>query len=92
MAVRPYGRVVLMGGVGMLGGPGLELPYPWIMRDCIRILGQWMCPPEAATRLAALVRAGLLSLDQFDVAEFPLGEANVAIAHAGPFSMTVLKP
>jgi alcohol dehydrogenase len=28
MAVRPYGRVVLMGGVGMLGGAGLELPYP----------------------------------------------------------------
>jgi len=23
MAVRPYGRVVLMGGVGMLGGAGL---------------------------------------------------------------------
>ena len=31
MAVRPNGRVVLMGGVGMLGGAGLELPYPWIM-------------------------------------------------------------
>jgi NADPH:quinone reductase-like Zn-dependent oxidoreductase len=30
MTVRPYGRVVLMGGVGMLGGAGLELPYPWI--------------------------------------------------------------
>lgn len=29
MAVRPYGRVVLMGGVNMLGGPGLELPYVW---------------------------------------------------------------
>ncbi len=28
MTVRPYGRVVLMGGVGMLGGAGLELPYP----------------------------------------------------------------
>jgi alcohol dehydrogenase len=27
MAVRPYGRVVLMGGVGMLGGAGLDLPY-----------------------------------------------------------------
>ena len=35
MTVRPYGRVVLMGGVGMLGGAGLELPYPWIMRNCI---------------------------------------------------------
>lgn len=26
MAVRPYGRVVLMGGVGMAGGGGLDLP------------------------------------------------------------------
>ena len=40
MAVRPYGRVVLMGGVGMQGGSGLELPYPWIMRNCISIRGQ----------------------------------------------------
>ena len=28
MAVRPCGRVVLMGGVGMLGGAGRDLPYP----------------------------------------------------------------
>ena len=28
MTVRPYGRAVLMGGVGMLGGAGLDLPYP----------------------------------------------------------------
>lgn len=28
MTVRPNGRVVLMGGVGMAGGAGLELPYP----------------------------------------------------------------
>ena len=39
MTVRPYGRVVLMGGVNMLGGAGLELPYNWIMRDCITIHG-----------------------------------------------------
>jgi len=26
-----------MGGVGMLGGgPGLELPHPWIMRNCVK--------------------------------------------------------
>ncbi|MFX9269096.1 alcohol dehydrogenase, partial [Acinetobacter baumannii] len=44
MTVRSYGRVVLMGGVGMLGGPGLDLPYPWIMRECISIHGVWMYP------------------------------------------------
>jgi len=58
MTVRAYGRVVLMGGVGMAGGAGLELPYPWIMRNCISIHGVWMYPPDAAARLIALVRAG----------------------------------
>ena len=96
MAVRPYGRVVLMGGVGMLGGPGLELPYPWIMRNCITIHGQWMYPPEAVTRLAGLIRSGLLDLGHFDVTTFDLDDANEAVAHAaangGPFKMTVIQP
>ena len=39
MLVRPYGRVVLMGGVRMLGGNDLALPYPWIMRNLITIKG-----------------------------------------------------
>jgi NADPH:quinone reductase-like Zn-dependent oxidoreductase len=96
MTVRPYGRVVLMGGVGMLGGAGLELPYPWIMRSCITIHGVWMYPPEATVRLAALVRSGLLRLDHFATTIFDLDHANEAVAHAaadnGPFRMTVLRP
>src|SRR3954470_6090756 len=48
LSVRPHGRVALMGGVGMQGGPGLDLPYPWMMRNCISIHGQWMYPPHAA--------------------------------------------
>ncbi len=96
MAVRPYGRVVLMGGVGMLGGEDLALPYPWIMRNCITIHGQWMYPPNAVTRLASLARAGLLRLDDYAVTSFSLKEANEAVAHAaahaGPFRMTVIKP
>lgn len=96
MTVRPYGRVVLMGGVGMQGGPGLELPYPWIMRNCISIHGQWMYPREAALRLAGLARAGLLRLDDFAVTRFDLAAANDAVAHAaahgGPFRMTVIEP
>ncbi|WP_426442616.1 alcohol dehydrogenase catalytic domain-containing protein [Bradyrhizobium genosp. P] len=96
MAVRPYGRVVLMGGVGMPGGAGLDLPYPWIMRQCITIHGVWMCPPEATFGLVNLVRCGLLQLDQFEVTTFDLDHANEAVAHAaangGPFRMTVLKP
>jgi alcohol dehydrogenase len=96
MAVRPYGRVVLMGGVGMAGGAGLELPYPWIMRNCITIHGVWMYPPDAADRLIAMVRAGLLRLDEYEVTAFDLDHANDAVAHAaangGPFRLTVIRP
>ena len=96
MTVRPYGRVVLMGGVGMLGGAGLELPYNWIMRECITIHGVWMYPPDAAVRLIALVRAGLLRLDHYETKAFDLDHANEAVAfaaaNAGPFNMTVIRP
>jgi alcohol dehydrogenase len=96
MTVRPYGRVVLMGGVGMAGGAGLELPYPWIMRNCITIHGVWMYPPDAARRLIALVRAGLLRLDEYEATAFDLDHANDAVTHAaahgGPFKLTVIRP
>ncbi|CAN5333926.1 zinc-binding alcohol dehydrogenase family protein [soil metagenome] len=96
MAVRPYGRVVLMGGVGMSGGPGLELAYPWIMRNCITIRGVWMYPPDATIRLVGLVRAGLLRLDAFETAVFDLDHANEAVSYAaansGSFKMTILQP
>jgi alcohol dehydrogenase len=96
MTVRPYGRVVLMGGVGMLGGAGLDLPYPWIMRNCVTIHGAWMYPPDAAARLIALVRAGLLKLDEYQATAFDLDHVNEAVAHAagngGPFRMTVIRP
>ena len=96
MTVRAYGRVVLMGGVGMAGGAGLELPYPWIMRNCISIHGVWMYPPDAASRLIALVRAGLLRLDEYKTTAFDLDHVNDAVAHAaangGPFKLTVIRP
>ncbi|MEM5310735.1 zinc-binding dehydrogenase [Paraburkholderia sp. JHI869] len=96
MAVRPYGRVVLMGGVGMLGGAGLELPYPWIMRNDITLRGKWMYPKQAVTLMTGLIRGALLDLGQFDVTTFSLDDANEAVAHAaangGPFRMTVICP
>ena len=96
MAVREFGRVVLMGGVGMLGGDDLGLPYPWIMRNNITIRGQWMYPREANIRLIALVRSGLLDLSQFDITAFDLDHANEAVAYAAangtPFKATVLRP
>ncbi|MGF6873703.1 alcohol dehydrogenase catalytic domain-containing protein [Paraburkholderia sp. MM5477-R1] len=94
--VRAYGRVVLMGGVGMLGGEGLDLPYAWIMRNDITIRGKWMYPPAAVTRMTGLICAGLLDLGHFDVTTFPLDDANDAVAHAaangGPYRMTVIRP
>jgi alcohol dehydrogenase len=96
LAVRPHGRVVLMGGVGMLGGSGLELPYPWLMRNNITIHGQWMYPPRATTLMVGMIRAGLVDLDHFQVTAFDLDHANDAVAHAaanaGPFRMTVIQP
>jgi NADPH:quinone reductase-like Zn-dependent oxidoreductase len=96
MTVRPYGRVVLMGGVGMLGGDDLALPYPWLMRNCISVMGQWMYKQDAALRVVGLIRAGLLQLDGYEIVAFGLDDANKAVAHAaansGPFKLTVLRP
>lgn len=96
MSVREYGRVVLMGGVGMLGGEDLALPYPWIMHNNITLKGQWMYPPTANTSLISLVRAGLLDLSMVGTTAFPLDQANEAVAHAaaagGRFKRTVICP
>lgn len=92
LTVRPFGRVVLMGGIG----PDVAVPYAWLMRNCITIRGQWMYPRDAIARLAAMVRSGLLSLDHHEARCFGLDDVNEAIAHAaanaGPFNMTVLRP
>ena len=96
LTVRPYGRVVLMGGVGMLGGGGIDLPYAWMMRNCITLLGQWMYPPTATILMVGLIRAGLVDLKQFQITSFDLDHANDAVAHAaanaGAFKMTVIEP
>jgi alcohol dehydrogenase len=92
LAVRPYGRVVLMGGVGQ----DVAVPYSWLMRNCVSIHGQWMYARDSIARLIALVRAGLLRLDHHEAKCFGLDEVNEAVAHAaanaGPFNMTVLRP
>lgn len=96
MAVRPYGRVVLMGGVGMLGGDDLALPYPWIMRNLVTIRGQWMYDRTAVPQMVGLVRSGLLDLHAYTTTEFALDQANEAVKHAatdaGPFRLTVIRP
>lgn len=92
LTVRPYGRVVLMGGVG----PDVGVPYSWLMRNCVTVRGQWMYPREALPRLVTMVRSGLLRLNHHEARCFGLEEVNEAVAHAaanaGPFAMTVLRP
>lgn len=96
MSVRPRGRVVLMGGIGLQGDEDLVLPYPWFMLNDITVRGQWMYPRASAPRLIGMVRAGLLQLDDFALAPFPLDDVNAAIEdaaqHPEPFRLTVLCP
>lgn len=96
MTVREGGRVVLMGGVGMLNGDDLPLPYRWLMRNNVTVRGQWLYPRDAPVRLAALARSGLLDLGQFAVTEFALDDAAAAVTHAAehaaPFRLTVIRP
>ena len=96
MAVRPYGRVILMGGVNMQGGPGLELSYAWIMRNCVTLYGVWMYPPHAPAGLVKLIRSGLLRIDGFESTSFSLDQINEAIVHAaanpGAFRRTEVRP
>ena len=92
LSVRRGGRLVLMGGVRS----DLALNYNWLMHNNITLRGQWMYPRDAAARMVGLIRAGLVDLGQFDVTEFPLDEANTAVAHAAatasPLGLTVLRP
>jgi alcohol dehydrogenase len=96
MTVREYGRVVLMGGVGMLGGDDLALPYPWLMRNSVTVRGQWMYQRPANVGLVRLAASGLLDLGQDRVTAFRLAEVDEAVAyaaaHPGPFDRTVLTP
>nr|WP_186337824.1 MULTISPECIES: zinc-binding dehydrogenase [Streptomyces] len=96
MTVREYGRVVLMGGVGMLGGADLSLPYPWLMRNSVTVRGQWLGPRAANVGLIRLIASGTLDLAPDRVRTFPLDAVNDAIAyaaaHSGPFDRTVLTP
>ena len=96
MTVREYGRIALMGGVGMLGGDDLALPYPWIMRNGITVRGQWMYPPTANRSMVNLIRAGLIDLDHWEITTFDLDQINDAVVHAAKegraFQATVVRP
>ncbi len=91
-AVRPRGRVVLMGGVRS----DLALNYNWLMHNDIIVRGKWMYERDAPARMVGLIRGGLIDLAQFDLTEFALDGVNKAVAYAaanaGPLQLTVLRP
>lgn len=95
LAVRHGGRIVLMGG---LRGESGDLPfnYNWLMQNDVTVRGKWMYGRDAIPPMIQMIRAGLIDLDQFEMAEFALDDANEAIAHAaanaGPHQLTVLRP
>jgi len=92
LAVRPGGRVVLMGGVRA----DLSLSYNWLMHQGVTLRGQWMYGRDAVPRMVRMIRAGLIDLAGFALTEFALDDANAAVAHAaanaGPRQLTVLRP
>ena len=91
-----HGRAVLMGGIGMQGGGGLDINYAWLMRNGIALYGQWMYDRDAIPRMAAMIRTGLIDLRAFEVKTFGLEAANEGVAHAAkyasPSKITVLTP
>ncbi|MFB7496683.1 hypothetical protein ACFC09_18690 [Streptomyces sp. NPDC056161] len=94
--IREYGRVVLMGGVGMRGGDDLALPYPWIVRNSLSVRGQWLYPRTAKVGMIRIIASGALDLGPEQARTFPLDAINTAAehtaAHPGPFDRTVLTP
>ena len=92
MTVREYGRVVLMGGVGMLSGDDLALPYPWLMDNSVTVRGQWMYPRTANAQMIRLIRSGVLDLRHERVTTFSLDDANDAVAHAATHSGLSIGP
>jgi alcohol dehydrogenase len=95
LAVRPGGRVILMGGLrGAEGDLGLN--YNWLMHNETTVRGVWMYAKDAIPRMVRMVRAGLVDLAQFELTQFGLDDANEAVAHAaanaGPRQLTVLRP
>ncbi|PYE16159.1 hypothetical protein C7410_1306 [Paraburkholderia silvatlantica] len=95
LAVKLGGRVILMGG--LRGGAGdLGLNYNWLMHNETTVRGVWMYSRDAIPRMVQMVRAGLIDLGQFELAEFGLDSTNEAVAYAaanaGPRQLTVLRP
>jgi threonine dehydrogenase-like Zn-dependent dehydrogenase len=67
-AIRPFGRIALMGGIqGNVG-----LPYAMVMAKSLRIMGRFMYEREHVGRLIAMAECGVLPLGEVRMKEVGL--------------------
>jgi alcohol dehydrogenase len=72
------GRLVLMGSMSV----PLPVPYVEMMANSWEIIGNFMYPAEACTRLLSLIRAGLLDPRSMRLHTFPLDALPAAMEAA----------
>ncbi|KAM5356608.1 hypothetical protein ACJ41O_003254 [Fusarium nematophilum] len=97
MAVRPYGRIVLMGG---RGDSAIPFPWPVLLYRNLTIKGGFMYEREDIRKLIRLLESGRLKLGKENgfeiVSSFALEEwdkcADAAIEHTAFGSAVVLAP
>ena len=78
LALKPRGRVCLMGGIQ----GDVPIPHGKIYRENISITGKWMYERDAPGKLVKLVEAGLLNLDRTSSKSYPLEKWEEAIESA----------
>lgn len=94
--LRAGETVLVSGATGNFGSAGVAVALA-MGAGCVVGPGRnEEMPAELERRFGSLARSGLLDLDQFDVTEFALDDANDAVAHAatsgGRCKITAIRP
>lgn len=79
MALKKGGSACLMGGITKT----VQVPYPLVMFNDLKICGKFMYEREAVTRLISLIESGRLKFDLPDVRVFGLEEWEAGFKAAG---------
>lgn len=92
MALRKGGKACLMGGITK----SVEIPYPVVMFNDLKICGKFMYERDAVKRLISLVESGRLRFEVPDLKVFGLEEWKAGFETAGERSgwreMAVFEP
>lgn len=78
MALKPRGRVCLMGGIH----EDIRIPHSKIYRENITITGKWMYERNAVQKILLMVETGILSISRHHSKSFALEQWNEAFEHA----------